>query len=158
AAPCSDGGKGAGAFLPIEEILIGHVGAREGAALFVESDKAGRIAVRKRLEERRINETENGKGSAQAERGEEDGVGREAKILAKLAEREAKVLKRGFKAEGDYVAAAIVEMARVAELAIGGVTGGVHGSAIGLEFAGRFGAVEGHLFIEVAREFIATDP
>src|SRR6185503_3210789 len=79
--------------LPVEVVRIGEVALRKKIDRLEDSQKARRVAIGERLQERRVHESEEGDAGAGAERDREDGGGGEARMLAQLSDRVAAVLK-----------------------------------------------------------------
>ena len=79
--------------LPVEVVGIGEVALRKESDRLEDSHEPRRVAIRERLQERRVHESEEGDAGAGAERDREDGGGGEARVLAQLADRVAAVLK-----------------------------------------------------------------
>ena len=80
--------------LPVEVVGIGQIALRKNLDALEHADETRGIRIRQRFEQRGIHECENRDAGAQAEREDHDGGRGEPRILPKLADREAKVLRQ----------------------------------------------------------------
>jgi hypothetical protein len=120
-------------------------------------DEGGRVRVGQRADERGVHKGEDGGAGSDAEREHEDRGEGEAEISAELAEGVEEVLKGGLEPEGDRFVSLLLEDGCVAELAGSCMMGCLRGHAFGTEVGLFLLAEEGHLFVEVVDELLATE-
>jgi len=115
------------------------------------------LAVWEGLDERCIDEGEDGDGGSDAKGEGEDGGGGEARVAAELADGEAEILEDGLDAEADDLIALFDVTGGVAEANASGAPGGCGAEAVALKIVSGGGAMEGHLLFKFALELFATE-
>jgi hypothetical protein len=80
--------------LPIEVVGIRKVGLAKERDALKHTNEPGRIPVRQRFEQCRVDKGENGHAGAHSERQHDDRRGGESKVLSQLPNRKANIVKQ----------------------------------------------------------------